>query len=80
MLNFESPVVIELLQAQGWTPQREVSIPALVGSVLDQQAGLGCPPALRALIPPHAAQVIAASLFVATMAARLLRQGEARHG
>ena len=49
MLNFESPVVIELLQAQGWTPQREVAIPALVRSALDQQPGPACHPAVAAL-------------------------------
>ncbi|MGN6817788.1 MAG: hypothetical protein ACTHJR_03865 [Sphingomonas sp.] len=36
------------------------------------------PPDLRALVPTHAARIIAATLFVATMAARLYRQG-ARH-
>lgn len=38
------------------------------------------PPDLRALIPARAAQVIAAILFVATMAARLFRQREPRNG
>ena len=49
MLNFESPVVIELLQARGWTPQREVAIPALIRSALDQQPALACHPAAAAL-------------------------------
>ena len=49
MLNFESPVVIELLQARGWTPQREVAIPALIRSALDQQPALACHPAVAAL-------------------------------
>ena len=49
MLNFESPVVIELLQARGWTPQREVAIPELIRSALDQQPGLACHPAVAAL-------------------------------
>lgn len=49
MLNFESPVVVELLQAQGWTPQREVAIPALIRSALDQQPSLAGHPAVAAL-------------------------------
>ena len=49
MLNLESPVVVELLQAQGWTPQREVAIPALIRSALDQQPSLACHPAVAAL-------------------------------
>ena len=49
MLNFESPVVVELLQAQGWIPQREVAIPALIRSALDQQPALACHPAVAAL-------------------------------
>ena len=49
MLNFESPVVIELLQARGWTPQREVAIPVPVQSALDQQPSLTSHPAVAAL-------------------------------
>jgi len=37
------------------------------------------PPDLRALIPAHIAQAIAAALFVATMAARLFRQRGGAH-
>ena len=49
MLKFDSPIVVELLQARGWTPQREVAIPALIQSALDQQPGLACHPAVAAL-------------------------------
>jgi hypothetical protein len=42
------------------------------------EAWTALPPDLRALVPAHAAQIIAATLFVGTMVARLYRQG-ARH-
>jgi hypothetical protein len=38
------------------------------------------PPDLRALVPAHAAQIIAAMLFLGTMAARLYRQGARDRG
>ncbi|MDR2299076.1 MAG: SUKH-3 domain-containing protein [Comamonas sp.] len=49
MLNFESPVVLELLIAQGWTPEREAAIPAIVRSSLDTQPRLASHPAVAAL-------------------------------
>ncbi|NIF84191.1 hypothetical protein F3J24_11855 [Comamonas sp. Tr-654] len=49
MLKFDSPVVVELLQAQGWTPQREVTIPAPVQSALCRQPSLTSHPAVAAL-------------------------------
>ena len=49
MLKFDSPVVVELLQAQGWTSQREVAIPAPVQSALGRQPSLATHPAVAAL-------------------------------
>ena len=49
MLNFDSPVVLEHLEALYWIPERETEIPASIQSLLDKHPWMAGHPAIAAL-------------------------------